>query len=47
MGKITKKRKVANAKVDPDKLYSLDEGMALVKEVTLQNSMHLLTYTSN
>jgi len=33
MSKITKKRKVANAKVDPEKLYPLVEGMALVKEV--------------
>jgi large subunit ribosomal protein L1 len=31
--KITKKRKVANAKVEPEKLYSLGDGMALVKEV--------------
>ncbi len=30
---ITKKRKVANAKVEPEKLYSLGDGMALVKEV--------------
>ncbi len=33
MAKLTKKRKVSNAKVDPDKLYGLDEAMALVKEV--------------
>lgn len=30
---ITKKRKVANAKVDKDKLYSLKEAATLVKEV--------------
>jgi large subunit ribosomal protein L1 len=30
---ITKKRKVANAKVDKDKMYSLKEASALVKEV--------------
>ena len=30
---ITKKRKVANAKVDADKMYSLKEASALVKEV--------------
>jgi large subunit ribosomal protein L1 len=30
---ITKKRKVANAKVDKDKVYSLKEAAALVKEV--------------
>lgn len=30
---ISKKRKAANAKVDPDKLYSIEEAMALVKEV--------------
>lgn len=33
MAKLSKKRKVANAKVDPDKLYSLQDAMALVKEV--------------
>ncbi len=31
--KLTKKRKVAEAKVDPNKLYDLTEAMALVKEV--------------
>ena len=30
---ITKKRKVANAKVDADKAYSLKEASALVKEI--------------
>lgn len=30
---ITKKRKVANAKVDPNKSYSLKEASALVKEI--------------
>ena len=33
MGKISKKRKAANAKVDADKLYTLEEAMALVKDV--------------
>lgn len=33
MAKISKKRKAAEAKVDADKLYSLDEAVALVKEV--------------
>ena len=33
MGRISKKRKVAEAKVDSTKLYSLKEAMALVKEV--------------
>ncbi len=33
MAKISKKRKVANTKVDNEKLYSLQEGMALVKDV--------------
>ncbi|MDA8693467.1 50S ribosomal protein L1 [Saprospiraceae bacterium] len=33
MAKLSKKRKEANAKVDPDKLYGLAEAMALVKEV--------------
>ena len=33
MAKLTKKRKVANAKVDQDKLYLLEEAMSLVKEV--------------
>lgn len=30
---ITKKRKIANAKVDANKAYSLKEASALVKEV--------------
>ncbi|MBO6517943.1 MAG: 50S ribosomal protein L1 [Bacteroidia bacterium] len=34
MGKISKKRKEALAKVDSEKLYSLSEAAALVKEVT-------------
>ena len=33
MGRISKKRKVANEKVDSQKLYPLKEAMALVKEV--------------
>lgn len=33
MAKITKKRKVAEAKVETDKLYSLDEASVLVKEI--------------
>jgi large subunit ribosomal protein L1 len=33
MAKISKKRKVAEAKVDSEALYSLDDAMALVKEV--------------
>ncbi len=33
MAKISKKRKVAEAKVDASKLYSLEEALALVKEV--------------
>ena len=33
MAKVSKKRAAANAKVDSEKLYSLDEAMALVKEV--------------
>lgn len=33
MARVTKKRKVSNAKVDSDKLYDLKEAMALVKEV--------------
>lgn len=33
MAKISKKRKAANAKVDAEKLYELNEAMALVKEV--------------
>mgnify|MGYP000146965474 CR=1 FL=1 len=37
MGKLTKKRKVANAKVDADKLYPLDDAMALLKEVNTAN----------
>jgi len=33
MARLTKKRKIAEPKVDPDKLYSLQDAMALVKEV--------------
>ncbi len=33
MGKLGKKRKAANAKVDPDHSYGIDEAMALIKEV--------------
>lgn len=33
MAKLTKKRKAAEAKVDSEKLYTIDEAMALVKEV--------------
>ena len=33
MAKLTKKRKIANAKVDSEKLYTLNEAMSLVKEV--------------
>ncbi|MFQ5446464.1 MAG: 50S ribosomal protein L1 [Saprospiraceae bacterium] len=33
MAKITKKRKAVNQKVDSEKLHSLEEAMALVKEV--------------
>jgi large subunit ribosomal protein L1 len=33
MAKISKKRKAANAKVDAEKLYELNEAMSLVKEV--------------
>lgn len=35
MAKIGKKRKAANEKVDAEKLYLLDEAMALVKEVNM------------
>ena len=33
MAKVSKRRKAANAKVEEDKLYSLQEAVALVKEV--------------
>lgn len=33
MARLTKKRKVSNGKVDAEKLYSLEEAMALVREV--------------
>jgi len=35
MAKISKKRKAANAKVDSEKLYTLNEAMALVKQVNV------------
>lgn len=34
MAKLTKKQKEARAKIEKDKLYSLDEASALVKEIT-------------
>jgi len=34
MAKVTKKQKEARAKIDVDKLYSVDEGAALIKEIT-------------
>ena len=33
MGRVPKKRKAVNKKVDADKLYALDDAMALVKDV--------------
>ncbi|RMG81695.1 MAG: 50S ribosomal protein L1 [Bacteroidetes bacterium] len=35
MAKVSKKRKAAEAKIDPNKQYSLEEAMALVKEVNI------------
>jgi large subunit ribosomal protein L1 len=37
MARVTKKRKLANSKVDADKLYGLNEAMSLVKEVNTAN----------
>ncbi|MGB6152777.1 MAG: 50S ribosomal protein L1 [Pricia sp.] len=34
MAKVTKKQKEARAKIDKDKMYSIDEGAALIKEIT-------------
>lgn len=34
MAKLTKKQKEAHAKIDKDKIYSIDEGAALIKEIT-------------
>ncbi|MBC6999583.1 MULTISPECIES: 50S ribosomal protein L1 [Bacteroidota] len=34
MAKLTKKQKEARAKIDSDKLYSINDGAALVKEIT-------------
>ena len=34
MAKLTKKQKEARAKVDRDKLYSLEEASSLIKEIT-------------
>src|SRR6056297_95042 len=34
MAKLTKKQKESLAKIDKDKLYSVDEGAALIKEIT-------------
>ena len=40
MARLTKKQKEARAKVDKNKLYSVEEASALVKEITTQNLMH-------
>ncbi|WP_139956205.1 50S ribosomal protein L1 [Flavicella sediminum] len=37
MAKLTKKQKEAQAKIDPSKVYSLNEASALVKEITTVN----------
>ena len=37
MAKLTKKQKEAHAKIDPSKVYSLNEASALVKEITTVN----------
>jgi large subunit ribosomal protein L1 len=37
MAKLTKKQKEAQAKVDPSKVYSLNEASALIKEITNVN----------
>ena len=37
MGKATKKQKVARAKVDINKVYTLSEASSLVKEITNAN----------
>ncbi|HEA21795.1 hypothetical protein LCGC14_0896390 [marine sediment metagenome] len=34
MAKITKKQKEARSKIDADRMYSIDEGAALIKEIT-------------
>jgi len=34
MAKLTKKQKEAHAKIDKDRIYSVDEGAALIKEIT-------------
>lgn len=34
MAKLTKKQKDAHAKIEKDKLYSIEEGSALIKEIT-------------
>lgn len=37
MAKLTKKQKEARAKIEKDKLYSIDEASALIKEITNAN----------
>jgi len=34
MGKLTKNQKAVSAKIDRNKLYSIDEAAQLIKEVT-------------
>ncbi len=37
MAKLTKKQKEARAKIDPNKVYSIDEASALIKEISKVN----------
>ena len=37
MARLTKKQKEANAKIEPNKAYSLSEASALIKEITNAN----------
>ena len=41
MARLTKKQKEAHAKVEPDKVYSLADASALVKEITNVNLTRL------
>ena len=42
MGKLTKNQKLALAKIEAGKAYSLGEASQLVKDITYTNSMHRL-----
>ena len=45
MSKLTKNKKLALAKIEGGKVYSIDEAAQLVKEITFRSLMRQLTWT--